>query len=95
VRPKSSLSGAARVYAARAFPVLGTCQDCGLVPAANRHHLDGDEWNNVRSNVAFLCTACHGVRHRRTHCKRGHPLTPENTYVRPGGGRQCRTCLRG
>lgn len=27
-----------------------------------------------------------------THCKHGHPFTPENTYTRDGGGRKCRTC---
>ncbi len=25
-------------------------------------------------------------------CKRGHELTPENTYVRPNGQRACKTC---
>jgi hypothetical protein len=34
----------------------------------------------------------------RTHCRRGHELTPENTYVWHGPDgytrRQCRTCLR-
>lgn len=29
---------------------------------------------------------------RRTHCKRGHELTPDNCYPKPGGGRQCRIC---
>lgn len=31
---------------------------------------------------------------RKTHCKRGHPLTDENTYVCPDGLRNCRTCGR-
>ena len=29
---------------------------------------------------------------RKTHCKRGHEFTPENTRVRPGGTRECRAC---
>ena len=28
-----------------------------------------------------------------THCKRGHEFTPENTYVKPDGRRQCRACV--
>lgn len=32
---------------------------------------------------------------RKTQCKNGHEFTAENTYVRPTGGRACRTCRRG
>lgn len=28
----------------------------------------------------------------RTHCRNGHEFTPENTYVRKDGGKQCRKC---
>ena len=31
---------------------------------------------------------------RKTHCKRGHELSPENTYVKSNGQRNCRQCLR-
>ncbi len=31
---------------------------------------------------------------RKTHCKHGHELTPENTYIRPGNRRDCRVCRR-
>jgi len=31
----------------------------------------------------------------KTHCKRGHEFTPENTYAMPRGGRECRTCALG
>jgi WhiB family redox-sensing transcriptional regulator len=30
----------------------------------------------------------------KTHCKRGHPFSPENTYYAPDGQRRCRICLR-
>lgn len=30
----------------------------------------------------------------KTHCKRGHEFTPENTYNQPGGGRMCKACHR-
>lgn len=33
--------------------------------------------------------AIHAVK---THCIRGHEFTPENTYLRPSGGRQCIEC---
>ena len=31
---------------------------------------------------------------RKTHCKRGHEFTPENTYIDADGRRGCRTCRR-
>jgi hypothetical protein len=31
---------------------------------------------------------------RKTHCKRGHPFTPENTYMSSDGKRRCRACIR-
>lgn len=31
---------------------------------------------------------------RRTHCKHGHPFTPENTRINPQGARICRECGR-
>jgi WhiB family transcriptional regulator, redox-sensing transcriptional regulator len=37
------------------------------------------------------------VRHpqaSKTHCKRGHQFTAENTYYAPDGQRRCRICLR-
>ena len=30
----------------------------------------------------------------KTHCPKGHDLTPENTRNRPGKGRECRECAR-
>ena len=30
----------------------------------------------------------------KTHCKRGHRFSPDNTYYAPDGQRRCRICLR-
>lgn len=32
---------------------------------------------------------------RHIHCKRGHPFSEQNTYIRPDGSRECSTCKRG
>lgn len=75
------------------YPHLGTCEACGLVPAVERHHRDGNTLNNSQSNVALLCDRCHTRLHLlRTHCKRGHPFDDANTYIRPTGDRRCRAC---
>jgi hypothetical protein len=34
------------------------------------------------------------INKHKTHCKWGHEFTPENTAIRPQGGRTCRTCER-
>jgi hypothetical protein len=31
---------------------------------------------------------------KKKYCPQGHPYSPENTYVSPQGGRECRTCHR-
>ncbi len=36
----------------------------------------------------------HALNARKTHCKRDHEYTPENTYLTPAGLRQCRECDR-
>lgn len=39
--------------------------------------------------------AYHGRKQPRSMtCQRGHPWTPENIYVKPSGGRECRACRR-
>lgn len=36
----------------------------------------------------------HLVSGAKTHCPQRHEYTVENTYVRPNGNRQCKTCKR-
>lgn len=58
-RTPSATPAAGRAKARRRYAVLGMCERCGLVPAEDRHHVDGDPQNNERTNVVFLCTRCH------------------------------------
>jgi len=48
-----------RYQARMRYAELGTCEVCGLVPAVERHHKDGDPHNNERGNVVLLCRRCH------------------------------------
>lgn len=64
-------------------------------------HSDGDGLNNRLSNLSYgtrsqnsLDAVRHGT-HRfssMTHCKRGHKFTPENTFIKSSGSRECRAC---
>lgn len=42
-----------------------------------------------------MCQGCHQALDRElaTHCGRGHEFTPENTFTRKDGGRECRACI--
>jgi len=65
-------------------------------------HLNGNPLDNRADNLAWGTlsdnaqdSVTHGTHPmtRKTHCKYGHELTPENTYVHPKtGGRRCRAC---
>lgn len=69
------------------------CQRCGII----------QRYNASRDNKPVLCRDCRAVLAYRdkpdpiprdpNHCRRGHPWTPENTYIKPSvGRRECRTC---
>lgn len=48
-----------RNQARRIYPKpLGACVLCGK-PASDRHHKDGDTFNNHPTNISFLCRRCH------------------------------------
>lgn len=45
--------------------------------------------NNLRGGSLVALNA------RKTHCKRGHPLSGPNLYIHPtAGARQCRICMQ-
>lgn len=45
-----------------------------------------------RENVLRSPITMPHVNRAKTHCPEGHPYSPENTYVRSSGKRECRTC---
>lgn len=67
-------------------------------------HIDGNPENNVLENLSYGTHSENGfdaVHHgthtwaSRTHCRNGHPYSPENTYHRlDRTGRLCRICRR-
>ena len=61
---------------------------CRIRACVNPGHL---EVVTNRENV-LRGTGVTAINARKTHCPAGHEYTPENTYVRPAGGRQCRAC---
>lgn len=64
---------------------------CRNKACANPRHLEAvtQRENTLRSPIGATSTNA-----RKTHCKRGHEFTDENTYIRPDGGRSCRKCSR-
>lgn len=46
-------------WARAQYPVMGLCEECGQAPARDRHHKDGDVFNNRRRNIQFVCRRCH------------------------------------
>ena len=63
---------------------------CGNKRCCNPEHLElvtrKEHVAKTPSNVVWLNKG-------KTHCAHGHEFTPENTYLRTDGSRQCRICI--
>lgn len=61
---------------------------CRVRSCVNPAHLEAvTQKVNVRRGVGPCA-----VNAAKTHCKRGHEFTPENTWYEKNGARHCRTC---
>jgi hypothetical protein len=68
-------------------------------PSAKRVEVVFGSWNAAVEAAGFPTK--HGgrpvgakARSPQKRCKRGHPLTPSNVWVRPNGTRECKRCHR-
>lgn len=58
---------------------------CRVRCCVNPHHLEP---------VTRAVNVARGLKKRQTHCKRGHELTGDNIYIKPGSGdRGCHQCM--
>ena len=78
------------------YAKAGVCEECGRVGKTHyafQHHPQPHTRN--REDYCELCPRCHvrfdGLNPRRSHCQRGHELTPANV-LESQGRRWCKTC---
>lgn len=71
-------------------PTCAGGSECRHRRCVNPWHLEPvtQRENTLRSNSPSAINA------RKTHCIHGHEFTPENTYAKRNGHRQCRQCGR-
>jgi hypothetical protein len=72
---------------------------CRNRACANINHLElvTNRENILRGDIKRAQPKVPGPRKPRalkTHCKRGHEFTTENTYLKPDGRRECRSCMQ-
>lgn len=68
-----------------------SCRECGRIRGRLQHR------SNLRPEhrpVANGLLNAFQLQAAKTECVNGHAYTPENTYRKPNGNRDCRSCIR-
>ena len=60
------------------------------IPWDNR--LENLRWGTQSENLKEATANGRNVNANKTRCKNGHEFTPENTYIKASGSRECRSC---
>lgn len=68
------------------------CHTCDQPLCINIDHLF---LGSPSDNAQDMAAKRRHAKQQRTHCAKGHPYTPENTYRYPDGRRWCRICNNG
>lgn len=74
------------------------CAKCPLATACLEWAIEHNEEHGIWGGLTYYerkrLKLNGGRRRKPEYCKNGHKFTPENTYVRPNGGRTCKECQR-
>lgn len=83
----------AQVLGWEAIDGLCVMHTCDNPPCYRYDHLRvGTHLDNMRDKVAKGRQARFNAT--KTHCPNGHEYDAENTYTRPNGKRECRSCIK-
>lgn len=75
----------------RPSPRHFACHSCDNPICVNPAHL---WWGTARDNAIDASRKGRLAGQKKTHCKRGHPLSGENVFTTAHGTRSCRICQR-